>query len=242
MKPVYIIPARGGSKGIPGKNLAGFAGKPLLVWTVEAALGAALSGPVVVTTDDAGIAAAATGAGAETVDRPPVLARDSSPTEPAVIHALGEIENRLAAMFDPVVLLQPTSPLRTAADIDGALALFEASGADSLLSGCRSHLFLWARIRNGAANADAEENGVGPARNPAVPVNYDYGNRPRRQEMGQFAENGAIYVTRRTLYTEDTNRLGGKIVLFEMPQERSVEIDSAFDLELAEKLKSSGGV
>ena len=239
MQPVYIIPARGGSKGIPGKNLILFNGKPLLLWTVEAAIGAARAGPVAVTTEDKKIAAAAA-AGAETVDRPAVLARDTSPTEPAVIHALPEIEDRLSKKFDPVVLLQPTSPLRNSADIDGALGLFEESGADSLLSVCSSHLFLWTRLQDEVRSGRTEKAGA-DVRNPAVPMNYDFNNRPRRQEMGQFAENGAIYITRRELYTRATCRLGGKIVLYEMPQERSVEIDSMFDLQLAEKQKDSSG-
>ena len=216
-----IIPARGGSKGIPGKNLRELTGKPLLLWTVESALASTVDGPVVVSTDDSETASVAAVAGSAVVERPAELAMDESPTEPAVIHAVLEMEERLGMTFDPVILLQPTSPFRNGKDIDSAMDRFCAAGADSLLSVCPSHSFLWKEKASGGY---------------AEPLNYDFMNRPRRQEMAQFEENGAIYITGRNLYIERGCRLGEKIVLFEMPRDRSLEIDSLFDLWLAERI------
>src|ERR671933_1940916 len=120
-----LIPARGGSKGIPGKNLAPLCGRPLLAWTVGAACAAGSLDRVVVSTDSDEIAAAARELGADVLERPAELARDDTPMRDVVLHALEELGRP-----EVLALLQPTSPLRRAAHVDEAVALLRRSGAD----------------------------------------------------------------------------------------------------------------
>ena len=221
MTTLAIIPARGGSKGIPGKNIRLLAGKPLVAWTIEAALTAASVDRVVVSTDSEEIASVSRDWGADIIYRPKALAEDWSPSEDALIHVLETIDD--ADDIGLVVFLQATSPIRTAEDIDAAVARFHASSADSLLSVSPSHALLW-----------REEDGV------AQPLNTDIENRPRRQEMDQFRENGSIYVLKPEVLLRRRNRLGGKIVLFEMSEEAGLDIDTELDFILAGQILGEG--
>lgn len=218
---IAVIPARGGSKGIPGKNLRPLGGKPLIVWTIEAARKSKLVDRVIVSTDDEKIAAVAVRCGAEVVRRPPELARDDSPSEDALRHVIEHFEGG-EEISGPVVFLQATSPFRADDDIDRALTLFRDTGADSLLSVVPSHAFLW------------EEHG-GEAR----PVSHDYRQRKRRQEMkSQYRENGSIYIFKPALLLSEGRRLGGKVVLYRMSEDAGVDIDSELDFMAAEMLMS----
>ena len=146
MKILAFIPARGGSKGIPRKNLKKICGKPLINWSVEAALNARLVDRVVVSTDDQEIADTALKAGAEVPFlRPVELASDTSSTEDAMLHALAfeESEDR---HYDAMLLLQPTSPLRRPDTIDAAITHFISSNCNSLVSVCEDHSFTWKNI------------------------------------------------------------------------------------------------
>jgi len=213
---VAVIPARGGSKGIPGKNIRLLAGKPLLAWTVEAAVAANSIDSVYVSTDDPAIAKVAEACGAEVIFRPADISGDESPSETALLHALGYL-NKQGMVVEIMVFLQATSPLRTSADIDCAMALFQEQQADSLLSVAPSHYFLWEETKEGAQ-----------------PVNYDYCHRPRRQDMiQQFRENGAIYIFKPSILREYSSRLGGRIILYKMLEESSLDIDSYSDFERA---------
>jgi len=213
---VAVIPARGGSKGIPGKNIRLLAGKPLLAWTVEAAVAANSIDSVYVSTDDPAIAKVAEACGAEVIFRPADISGDESPSEAALLHALGYLDKK-GIVVDKMVFLQATSPLRTSADIDSAMALFQDQNADSLLSVAPSHCFLWEETENNAQ-----------------PVNYDYCHRPRRQDMTpQYKENGAIYIFKPSILREYNSRLGGRIILYKMPEESSLDIDSYSDFERA---------
>lgn len=211
---IAIIPARGGSKRIPRKNLLPFAGKPLVIHSVEDALGARLVHRTIVSTDDAEIAAVSREAGAEVIDRPAELAGDTATSESALVHVLDVIRQRGEREPDLVVFLQCTSPQREPADIDAAIALLENTGADSLLSATRCRRYLW-HMKDGNA----------------VPFNYDYRRRWREQDFPeQFMENGSIYVFRPSVLRDGNNRLGGKIVIYEMNEESKLQIDVPEDL------------
>jgi N-acylneuraminate cytidylyltransferase len=214
---VAIIPARGGSKGIPRKNIRPFCGRPLIVWTIEDAIESGVIGEVYVSTDDPEIAAVARAHGAEAIERPAGISQDLSSSEAALLHALDTIE-RDRATVDAVVFLQATSPLRTGRHLAEAMQRFRDSGADSLLSVCPSHLFLW------------EERGGW-----AVPLNYDPLHRPMRQQMAQYRENGSIYIFTPKLLRETGCRLGGRIVLYPMPERCCVDIDTLADWAEAEQ-------
>ncbi len=202
LKYLPLIPARGGSKGIPRKNIVDCAGRPLMAWTIEAALDAL--GAAYVSTEDAEIADVARHWGAEVIDRPAELAGDHTPTEDVVIHALGQVE------AEAVVLLQATSPTRISWDIQKALKHFERHGYDSLLSlhGVGGHC-LW----------QTSEEGI-------VPL---YAGRVRRQDAPLYLiENGAIYISKARCYTEYQNRLAGKVGHYIMGECR--DVDTASDL------------
>jgi CMP-N-acetylneuraminic acid synthetase len=222
---IALIPARGGSKGIPRKNLAPVAGKPLIAWTIEAALGSGKLSRVLVSTDDAEIAEVARQHGAEVPFlRPPELARDESDALGVALHALTWIEEQTSERPDYLLLLQPTSPLRTTADIDGAIMLACARDADAVLSVCEAvpHPLLARRL---------DESGV---LTDFIPIPKAFA---RRQDFPPaYVLNGAIYLNRCTsLRGACTFQPAGALALH-MPVERSLDIDSPFDLRLAELL------
>ena len=223
LKYLAIIPARGGSKGILGKNLKEVNGKPLIAWSIEHALSSPEIQQVIVSTDNEEIARVSEDYGAEVpFIRPIDLAQDATPTEPVLIHALDFYEKQ-GYFFDAVILLQPTSPFRKQSTLSKAIKEFENSNSDSLLSVCENHHFFW--------------------KNKAKPeALYDFQNRPRRQDISRFdrwyRENGSIYITRVDILQKNNNRLGGKISMFVMTEEESWEVDSAADLKIASVLMS----
>ncbi len=214
-----IIPARGGSKGVPHKNVRLLGDKPLIAHSILDAKEAKLINNVYVSTDDPEIAEVSRRYGAEIINRPDKLAGDTASSESAVIHALCEIEKN-GISPDLIVFLQCTSPIRTGADIDHAIEKLQAEKADSLLSVSPSHRFLWEEV-----------DGI------AKSINYDYRHRQRRQDMKpQYIENGSIYIFKPSIIKELENRLGGKISLFLMSEAAGWEIDSILDFEIAESL------
>lgn len=217
MNTICVIPVRGGSKGIPRKNLLPIAGKPLVVWTIEQAL--AVPGlRVIVSTEDAEIAEVSRAAGAEVVDRPAELAQDTTASEPVIEHVIATLTVR-GERPDSVMFLQATSPIRLPGTLARAMAEFEQSQADSMVGVVAETPFLWNLGR--PATAD-----------------YDVTRRPRRQEIPpegmKYREHGSLYLTKTHIYETLHNRLGGHIELFIMDEVEATDIDTPADFALAE--------
>lgn len=213
-----IIPARGGSKGIPGKNLAACGGRPLVDWTIEAACAARYVDWAVLSSDDDAILARA-GDGIIPHRRPAELAQDHTPTEPVIADAIDAFVRSQRIVPDILVLLQPTSPLRTGQHIDEAITLLRVTARDSVVdyrdsvvSVVPSHAYLW--------------TAEGPL----------YTERRRRQDMEQYEENGAIYATTMEQWRRSGDRLGGRVALYIMSEEHRYQVDSPEDLEVLSRL------
>jgi YrbI family 3-deoxy-D-manno-octulosonate 8-phosphate phosphatase len=213
-----IIPARGGSKRVPNKNLNLVAGEPLLVHSLRQARQSNHVSEVCVTTDDEQIAAVAIAHGAAVVRRPKALATDTSSSEAAILHAL---DDRLArGLSDPdiVVFLQCTAPVRQPDDIDRALEQYVADDADTMFSAHRAGQYIWAR----------QEGRM-------VSITYDYQARQRSQDFEpQYRENGSMFLFRPDFFRAHNNRLGGKIAVFEMDYWSSFDIDTPQQAELVD--------
>ncbi len=208
-----LIPARGGSKGLPGKNIRPAGGKPLIAWTIEAARGARLVDRVVLSSDDAAIIAVAREWGCEApFVRDARLAADDTPTIDVVLDALGRVPG-----YPWVVLLQPTSPLRLAADIDGAIGRCAALGAPSCVSVCAVRESPYWMYRLG------QDGRLAPLLPGAAPT--------RRQDLPPvYAPNGAVYVARADWLARERKFITTDTVAWEMPPERSLDIDTESDL------------
>ena len=218
MELLCIIPARGGSKGIPRKNLQLLAGKPLLAHTIEQAIAARTVSRVVVSTNDEEIGNVAREFGAEVVWRPEALSGDTASSESALRHCVEYLQAEEGYQPDVVLFLQCTSPLRRRNDIDDAIGQMLVDEADSLVSVVPVVVWLW-RIQDGHP----------------VSFNYDYHRRLRRQDRPQeFNENGSLYAFKPWVLLQHNNRLGGKITLYQMDEWSNLDIESMADLKLAE--------
>lgn len=215
---VAIVPARGGSKGLPGKNLMPLGGRPLLARAIDAARASAVIDRIVVSTDDADIARCARDEGAEVLQRPAELAQDETPTQEVLVHAAEALGLR---EDDLVVVLQPTSPLRTGDDVAAAVRLHLDEAPDCVVSVTEPHPHpLW-MFREDEGGALVPFSGPPP---------------PRRQDLPRaWALNGAVYVARAGR-VRGVGLLSGRILPSPMPKERSVDIDDAVDLRVAEAL------
>jgi len=214
VKALAVIPARGGSKGLPRKNVRPLCGKPLIAWTIEAARAAESVGRVVVSTDDPEIASVSRRFGAEVVDRPKELSCDEASSESALLHALEALDVRSGIL----VFLQCTSPLTLPDDIDGTVRALE--NAESAFAAAPSHRFLWNRV------------GL-----LAQPVGHDKTHRKRRQELEpQYVEAGSVYAVSIPAFIKERTRFAGRTALYPIPAERAIEIDDATDFAIAEAL------
>lgn len=214
---VAVIPARGGSKGVPGKNLRRVAGRSLVERAVDACRAVAAINAVYVSTDDAAIAAAARGAGAEVVERPAELSGDTASSESALLHALDALAG---AGGDPevVVFVQCTSPFLDPADLDEAVRRVRDGEADAVFAAVPTYEFLW---------------GVGPD-GQARGINHDAAYRPRRQDREpHYRETGAFYVMSVAGFRAARHRFFGRTQVVPVAELSAVEIDHAHDLVLA---------
>ncbi len=220
-----IIPARGGSKAVPRKNIRVVGGKPLIAYTIETALAAGeLFHRVIVSTDDAEIAEIAKHYGAEVpFMRPGELSGDHVPTLPVLQHGVDFVEKQDSLTLDGVFLLQPTAPLRTVADIAAALEIARKEDCDSVISVVQVfavHPILMKRIEDNCLTDYCMVEKEGTRR-------QDY-NPPA------YMRNGAIYLTRRNVLMNENSIWGQKICPYVMPPDRSVSIDDDMDLRLLE--------
>lgn len=217
---VSIIPARGGSIGIPRKNMHITAGIPLLGWTINQAIKEKKIDKVYVTTDDNEIAQYAKSLGAEVVIRPEGISGSEASSESAIKHALKIISKESAAKVDLIVFLQATSPLRMPKDLKDSIDFYYESNADSIFSSSVAEdLTLWQKNKKDNLNS----------------INYDFKNRTIRQEAPtQYIENGSIYIFTPEILKDYNNRLGGKIETFVMKSWQAHEIDTIEDIELVE--------
>ena len=228
MSITAIIPARGGSKRIPLKNIMSINGKPLIVYSIEQALQSKLVDRVVVSTDDGEIAHISKEHGAEVIKRTLKLATDTATSESALIHVLDELDKH-GESPDYIVFLQCTSPIRKDGDIDKAIMTIKESGADSLFSAYRFDKYIW-RINDGLP----------------VSINFDYKKeRWREQDFPtQYQENGSIYVIKPWVLRKNNSRFGGKLAVYEMDCLDSFQIDTQEDIYMCEcilRMKSKQG-
>ena len=222
-----IVPARGGSKGLPRKNIKPLAKKPLIAWTINEARKSKYIDRLIVSTDDKEIAEISRKYGAEVPFlRPRELAADNSKSIDVILHALEWLENKRVEIYDLVILLQPTSPLRISKDINNALKLlFSKKEARVIVSVCK-------------AEQPSHWTGTLPANGCMKDFSKDGIRNMSRQELPTFYRlNGAIYLAYRDYLKEQKSFFGNKTFAYVMPVERSVDIDNEMDFKLAEILK-----
>lgn len=220
MSVIAIIPARGGSKGVPGKNLRRVGGIPLIVRAVESAMASRLIDRVIVSTDDFAIGAAARTAGATTMVRPAELSGDTASSESALLDVLDRLDGQSnAAHPDIVVFIQATSPFIDPLDLDAAIQRVK-DGEDVVFSAVETFDFLWKIGTQGATG-----------------INHKETVRPRRQEREpQYRETGAFYVMRADGFRRAAFRFFGSVGIMQVDERTSIEIDTADELELANAL------
>ena len=225
LQVIGVIPARGGSKGVPRKNIRPLAGIPLIAYTIRAALDCSLITDVVVSTDDPEIQSIALEYGAQAPFlRPAELATDTALAIPTLQHAVREMEGRRDRPYDYVAMLQPTTPLRTAEDLTNALSRLIESNADGIISVISVDNWHPMKMKRfiGDRMVDYEKP---PVENP-----------PRQSLPPVFMVNGALYATKREVFMERGSFQGEHCLGYIMPPERSVNIDGELDFVVAEHL------
>lgn len=225
---IAIIPARGGSKGLPGKNILPFCGKPLIAWTIEAALKCKILDRVIVSTDSEEIANIARVYGAEVPGlRPAELAHDTASAIDVFIYLWKKLVGDKVEDSPPFVILQPTSPLRNSVDISEAIKLFHDNKADSVISVSEAaHPPVWAKkIDKEGVLSDYFESLDSMSNRQQIPV--------------AFMPNGAIFILKRDLVQNKRNYYSDKTFPYVMPYERSVDIDNIWDFRIAEFIMNS---
>lgn len=230
MSMLAIIPARGGSKGIPGKNVIDINGNPLIAYTIAPALMVKQEGyldDVIVSTDDKQIAEVSREYGASVpFMRPQEIAGDTSRSVDLMIHAYDFYKER-GTLYDSIILLQPTSPLRTAEDIRKSINIFAESGAKSLISCYKEESI----HEYGLYHREGDR---------AIAINKDHNLGMRRQDMPElYVRNGAIYIVKTDYMVSKRNVFDEKPAMYVMPKERSVNIDVMGDVELTRSFLSN---
>ena len=217
MKSVAIILARGGSKGIPNKNIQSVGGIPLVVRTINAALKSKQINKIIVSTDDNRIADVAIDNGVEVVKRPSKISGDTASSELALLDTLMQIKNRDNYVPEIIVFLQCTSPFTVLDDIDGTINSLVSNDADCALAVTKFDHFLWKYDKN---------------KDSLIGVNHDEKKlRKRRQELStQYLETGSVYVMKTKEFIKYKKRFFGRIAYHVIPKHRVFEIDEPVDL------------
>lgn len=217
---IALIPARGGSKGIPRKNIREFGGKPLISWTIEAARKSRYLTKIVVSSDDADILTCTKDyPGVTTISRPPSLATDTATTADVIKHVLGQFET-----VDILVLLQPTSPLRLAEDIDAAIEVFLSTADGPVVSVALAAVHPQICFR-----MDQDMR--------LEPMQTGHEKATRRQDLSDvYALNGAIYIAKADDLAQDRGFIVSSTRAYVMPADRSIDIDTPLDFDIAEFL------
>jgi CMP-N,N'-diacetyllegionaminic acid synthase len=221
MNTIAIILARGGSKGIPNKNIIDFCGKPLIAWTIENCIDGGANS-VWVSSDSDEILSIASEFGANIIKRPDDISGDFATSESAWLHALNYVELTEKIQVDWILAPQVTSPLRESSDIKKAISLANENQNDSFFScSIAEDLFFWQKNEEGKLDS----------------INYDWRNRKRRQDIpSQYIENGSFYLFKPEVLRHTSNRFGSKIGLIEMEFWKMFEIDSFDDLKMCSAL------
>ncbi len=223
MSVLAVIPARGASKGIPGKNLRTVGGVPLIAQSVRIAAAASTVDRVVVSTDDSAIADMARAHGAEIIGRPAEISGDTASSESALFHALDHLLETEGYNPDVVMLIQCTAPFTTTEDIEGVVAALDAQNADSAFAVAPFRQFVWSQDADGAARG----------------VNHDGKVRQRRQDLApEFVEVGSAYAMRVPAFRRERTRFCGRTVLYCIDAKRCFDIDEPDDLVIADFLAS----
>lgn len=215
-----IVLARGGSKGIPGKNTIDFLGKPLIAWTIEQCRSVEGVSDIWVSSNDSSILTVAKKYGAKTIERPDNISGDLASSEAAWLHAINYLYGK-DIQVDAILAPQVTSPLRETSDINEAIKKFVKGNYDSIFSASLvDDLFFWEESLESLNS-----------------INYDYKNRKRRQDFKkQIIENGSFYIFRPEILKAYKNRLGGKIGFSTMDFWKMFEIDNNEDLRMCSAL------
>ena len=225
MKVLCTICARKGSKGVPNKNVKEILGKPLIAFSIQQALESRLFDKIVVSTDSVEIREIAKRYGAESwFSRPAELSSDDSPKIPVIQHALEESEKKFSCKFDHIIDLDATSPLRNVEDIRKAYKVFLKDGFDNLISGTRSR-------KNPYFNMIESKNGK-------VELSKQLKNTPvnRQQSPQVYDMNASIYVWSRDFLLKNNSLFSGNLGFYEMPEDRSIDIDSSLDWEIVKMI------
>lgn len=221
-----IIPARGGSKGLPHKNILNVIDKPLIAWTIKASFESKYITKTIVSSDDDDILNISKSYGADIIKRPAELALDTSPSEVVVEHVLKETDKNITPEYDLIVLLQPTSPLRNSEDIDAALEKMIIKNATALISVYEiDNKVLKTFIEN-------KEGFIDGAFNNEYPFN-------RRQDLPKvYMPNGAIYIITKSEFDANKTLITNRTAMYEMDKAKSIDIDNEEDIEAAERYLS----
>ena len=216
MSVIALILARGGSKGIPKKNILSFCDKPLIQWSIIQAKLSKEVDRVFVSSDSDEILRIAKNTGAEIIKRPTNISGDEAKSEEAILHALDVLGNN----YEIIVMLEPTAPLRKPTDLDSGIVTFREQKLDSAFSSAELQDFLiWKKNKEGVLSS----------------INYDYKNQqPRQQREKDYVENGAIYLFKPEIILKYNNRFGGNIGMLKNDFWQSFEIDEKDDWEFVE--------